>query len=145
MRPATILITIYAVALIGTAVGLNLRGRRHLVAGEDGVRTGARGGDTSQPGDGEVVSWASGEVAKLHTGVAIMAALAAAVLPIAVGIQHQAAPDVFVLSAAGLAGFLTLALLVRSAWMNRHRPAIDVRSRSAACDPVPVEGLAPDT
>lgn len=129
------LLSIYAVMLIGAAVGLHMRGRRTRSAAE---RTETVYGESvtgeQAPTSGERF-WPHSEIPKLHTGVAIVAAFAATILPMAAVIEYHQIPELIVLVTVSAGGCITFVLLSHSMWVHHHREAPRTTSGSQQPDP----------
>jgi hypothetical protein len=98
MQPQVVLVVAYAAALTVGAIALHRRGRRSPAV--------ATGNEEWTP---------HSEVPKLHSAVALVAAGAAALLPIAALIVFRQVPEVIVLVITGLIGLTTLVLLAAAA------------------------------
>lgn len=116
MSAATVVIGAYGLVAVVAAIALHALGCR---AGVAGGRRNEPPGDVT--GTGHSDPWPHSEVPALHTGVGAVAAFGAGVLPTVQAFMASNAVESAALAAVGAAGFLTLAWLGRSMWIQRRR------------------------
>jgi hypothetical protein len=111
VQPESVIIAGYAALLLAGALGLHRLGKVNRISRVLAGHRRALGDDRSGLPDSD---WPGSENRRLHTGIALVAAVAATVLPAVEMLRHHRSAELLVLAAIALAGVATIEHLRRA-------------------------------